>query len=398
MKTTAFLLCMAHVALSHSTVICTDLDANNQCRGFARNLGKTYYSRGFNQRGNDGYLVGSVAGVSGTKAQNPITERADSRSFPNMFQESYSTELPMAKAQPGQTLSISWPANNHQQANPRGNVPQGTSSPPSAITVNIFKTANGNIAGQQPYTTLSYSNCFAQSSQPFDNRLISGAASATFLCKGDVQMPTQQGKHTFVWEWALGPNTFYYGVFDVQVGDGGSPAPAPGPASPTFAPAPTFGFAPAPTFGIPTAPAAGACPAVGIAFCRDRYGLGCVLRGGRATGGTCAGSPNQSTGTQQLAPQPGAPITGSGAECLPSTVTFCRDRFQRSCAISNGSPTCVVGTSTRFSTAAEDFEPVEIDYTDVPTSDYLLNGAGSQSTKSIFAVIVFVVAVLTNAM
>lgn len=141
--------------------------------------------------------------------------------------------MPMAQAQPGATLRISWPANNHA-------TPFGDSI--AAMGVNVYRTgADLNIAGQQPYATLDYSqNCQASG---FDQRLVSGAASATQLCWADIQMPATEGKHTFVWEWKWpAPNSPpYLGVWDVQVGSNLSPAPAPAPSSGNPSPNPGTG-------------------------------------------------------------------------------------------------------------------------------------------------------------
>jgi len=282
----------------------------------------------------DGYLI--VEAERQTYKTKPCSQIPSNR-----LQGAYAGQYQMATASPGQTLTIGWVSNNHQNSN--GQCQGGTAAPNPNAPVKIYQssTSDPTVALNDPPTfSLNYDNCFPQ----YNKEITAGSPDISrqhCLCTGQITMPTTPGTYTYVWSWAIATSNPYTSCFDVEVGGAtGNPAPTPPPPSP-----------PAPTPPESTT----LCDLYGIQFCAGRNrGEECVRRGGQMFCVESTGSGN--TGT--TGNTGGAGNTGG---CSSQAVALCLRVGFPSCIIYNGLELCSGGGSNSFFTVEDDGSTGSID-------------------------------------
>jgi hypothetical protein len=205
-------LALVGCAQGHTLVTCTDLsDDLMTCSGYSRH-DVTYMTGGsFNSGPTDGHIA---VGQQGAPCDPTYWKDAD-----------YTAAFPMATAHAGQRMRIGWPSNNHQFADAAQGIPTALSSSGTPNTgdenVYVYHSTTGEfpartIFDETPLATLPYSNC----RKNYELALgAGGAAPPQFYCFGDIVMPEQPGKHTFVFHWTqvAVPTWDYATCWDVQV-------------------------------------------------------------------------------------------------------------------------------------------------------------------------------------
>lgn len=199
-------------AYSHSLAVCTDFaDDMQSCAGYARNI-NTYFTRG------DGVVLTPPS----RQLYNPCDE-----AFKTKDADAYQ-QFPMASANAGETLTVTWPSNNHQGGvAAEGIAPSNNPRSPDDVYIYMTNQAQptSSLLLETPMAKLPYSNCFAQNK--YKNQIEGPQSRAklvlpsnAFLCKGDYTIPagTPAGTYTFVWAWKLGGLGNYTSCWDVQVG------------------------------------------------------------------------------------------------------------------------------------------------------------------------------------
>lgn len=182
------------LVLGHSAVSCTDKNATS-CRGYPR-----YYH--FNHL--DQKLPSSDANDTfyASRDRETLIQPGINRICPEMTIPEYTEKFPMAKAYPGQNLTLEHP--------PRGHSKQ----PSSKVWVYMNPKANIYPDNKQP----DAKDFKLISEFPFDNCYGVDKEISWANCTGTFQIPknTKPGIYTFWWRWDLN-SIPYTDCFEVNV-------------------------------------------------------------------------------------------------------------------------------------------------------------------------------------